>query len=166
MRGLWIVGVAAVVAAVVVSGAAGGSSSAARCSLWAAPSGADTSPGTQAAPFRTLTRLAGALTPGQVGCLPSGASFAARELITAVGTRADRITITTAPGGARAILADGIETTQATRFLTLTNLTIGALENSASKDVPGTVILRGYSTALTRSDVGPGTSCSSTLAPP
>jgi len=157
MRVLSIVAAAAVLVAAAVSGAAGGSPSSARCNLWAAPYGVDTNPGTQVAPFLTLAKLAGTLTPGQKGCLPAGTSFATREAITAVGTRAGRITITTAPGGARAILSDGIETTQATRFLTLTNLAIGALDNSANRNVSGTVILRGYSTALTRSDVGPGT---------
>ncbi len=157
MRIVSIVAGAAAFVAVAFSGVASGSPAAVRCSLWAAPSGADTNPGTQAAPFLTLTRLAATLAPGQTGCLPSGASFAAREVITAVGTRAGRITITTAPGGARAILSDGIETTQATRFLTLANLVVGAVDNSANRNVPGTVILRGYSTALTGSDVGPGT---------
>jgi hypothetical protein len=157
MRVLSIVAAAAAFVAAAVSGAASGSPSASRCNLWAAPYGVDTNPGTQVAPFLTLAKLAGTLTPGQTGCLPAGTSFATREVITAVGTRAGRITITTAPGGARAILSDGIETAQATRFLTLTNLAIGALDNSANRNVPGTVILRGYSTALTRSDVGPGT---------
>jgi hypothetical protein len=145
----------AVIVAVGTAGTAEGSS-AARCALWAAPYGADTNPGTQTGPFQTLTKLAASLTPGQTGCLPAGSTFAARETITAVGSSAARVTITTAPGGARAILADGIETTQATRFLTLANLSIGALDDSPSRNVPGTVVLRGYSTALTGSDVGPG----------
>ena len=41
-------------------------------------------------------------------------------------------------------------------MLTLTNLAIGALDNSPSRNVSGTVVLRGYATALTKSDVGPG----------
>jgi len=157
MRMLSIVAATAAFVAAAFSGAASGSPSAVRCNLWAAPNGVDTNPGTQVAPFLTLAKLAGTLTPGQTGCLPPGTSFATREVITAVGTRAGRITITTAPGGPRALLADGVETTQATRFLTLTNLAIGALDDSAAEYVAGTVILRGYSTALTRSDVGPGT---------
>lgn len=157
MRVLPIVAAAGAFVAAALSGAASGSPSAARCNLWAAPSGIDTNPGTQVAPFLTLTKLAATLAPGQTGCLPAGTSFPTREVITAVGTRAARITITSAPGGARAILADGIETTQATRFLTLTNLAIGALDDSPNRNVAGTVVLRGYSTALTRSDVGPGT---------
>jgi hypothetical protein len=157
MRMFSIVAASAVLVAAAVSGAASGSASAGRCSLWAAPNGTDTNPGTQAAPFLTITKLAGTLASGQTGCLAAGASFASREVITAVGTRAGRITITTAPGGARANLLDGIETTQATRFLTLRNLAIGGSDSSANKDVAGTVILRGYSPALTGSDVGPGT---------
>ncbi len=128
-----------------------------RCNLWAAPYGVDTNAGTAVAPFLTLTKLAGALAPGQTGCLPAGTSFVAREVITAVGTAKARITITTAPGGGRASLLDGIETTQATRYLTLTNLAIGAINDSVNEGVPGTVIVRGFSVALTRSDVGPGT---------
>jgi hypothetical protein len=157
MRFLATIVVVAGVLATGITGGAGGSSSAVRCNLWAAPYGVDTNPGTQVAPFLTLTKLAGTLTPGQTGCLPAGASFATREVITAVGTATGRVTITTAPGGARAILADGIETTQATRYLTLTNLVISAVDTSINRSVHGTVILRGFSTALTRSDVGPGT---------
>ena len=91
-----------------------------RCSLWASPSGADTNPGTKASPFLSLDKLAKSLAPGQTGCLPPGSTFGKREAITAAGTSGKgRITITTAPGGRRALLANGIETTQATRYLTL-----------------------------------------------
>lgn len=155
MRSLAIV--VATLVAITLSGAAAGSSSATRCSLWASPAGTDANPGTRVAPFLTLTKLAATLRPGQTGCLVAGAVFPNREVITAVGGRGQRITITTAPGGRRAILEDGIETTQAARFLTLTNLAIRARDESPNRVVPGTVILRGYSIALTRSNVGPGT---------
>jgi len=157
MRTVPLIAAATAVIAAAVSGAANGSPAAVRCILWAAPYGVDTNAGTQAAPFLTLAKLAGTLAAGQTGCLPAGTSFAKREVITAIGTAAGRITITTAPGGARATLADGIETTQSTRYLTLANLAIGALDDSADRNVQGTVILRGFSIALTRSDVGPGT---------
>ena len=157
MRVLTIVAATAALFAAAISGAASGSSADVRCNLWAAPGGADTNSGTRAAPFLTLAKLASTLAPGQTGCLPSGASFGKREVITAVGTRTSRITIRTEPGGARATLSDGVETTQATRFLTLTNLAITARDDSPNRNVSGTVVLRGYSTALTRSDVGPGT---------
>jgi parallel beta-helix repeat protein len=42
------------------------------CTLWASPTGNDANPGTSAAPFRTLSRLDNAMTPGSVGCLKTG----------------------------------------------------------------------------------------------
>ncbi len=128
-----------------------------QCDLWAAPTGADANPGTKASPFLSLDKLARTLAPGQTGCLPAGSTFAKREAITAIGKSGKgRITITTAPGGSRAVLSNGIETTQATRFLTLANLALTAADSSVPLDVSGTVILRGYSAVLTGSDVGPG----------
>ena len=101
-------------------GVAGGSSTAVRCNLWAAPNGADKNPGTKASPFLTLDRLATSLAPGQTGCLPPSSVFEKREAVTASGKAAKgRITITTGPGGPRAVLANGIETTQASRHLLL-----------------------------------------------
>ena len=147
---------AAILCGAIVGGAAG-KSSAFRCSLWVAPTGADTDAGTRAKPFATLTKLAGSLAPGQTGCLVPGSSFRMREVITAVGSRKARVTITTGPGGPRAVLSNGIETTEASRYLTLRNLTIRATSSVGAESLVGTAILRGYSTALTNSDVGPGT---------
>jgi len=128
-----------------------------RCNLWAAPNGADTNPGTKASPFLSLDKLAKSLAPGQTGCLPPGSTFGKREAITANGKAGKgRVSITTGPGGPRAVLANGIETTQATRYLTLTNVDLAAAEGSVALTVSGTAVLRGYSTALTRSVVGPG----------
>ena len=138
-------------------GGADGKSAAVRCSLWAAPTGADTDAGTRAKPFATVAKLARSLAPGQTGCLVQGSSFPTREVITAVGSRKARVTITTGPGGPRAVLLNGIETTQASRYLTLTNLAIGATNGVGAESPAGTVMMRGYSTALTNSDVGPGT---------
>ena len=149
--------VAAIIVSSVLVGVAGGSPVAVRCNLWAAPSGADTNPGTKASPLQSLDRLARSLAPGQTGCLVPGSIFGKREAITASGKAArGRITITSGPGGARAVLANGIETTQATRYLTLANLELTASNSSVPLDVSGTVMLRGYSTALTGSRVGPG----------
>lgn len=144
----------------IVSGslisAAGGSTVAVRCNLWAAPTGADSNLGTKASPFLSLDKLARSLAPGQTGCLPVASSFGKREVITAGGTSKGRITITTAPGGPLATLANGIETTQATRYLTLSNLDVNATNGAGPQTLSGTVTLRGYATALTRSRVGPG----------
>ncbi len=157
MRMLSTVAAAIAVAIATVAGVATGSSVANPCNLWASPSGSDANRGTRTSPFQTLGRLAASLAPGQTGCLAPGASFISREVITAAGNPGKRITITSAPGGARALLEDGIETTQETRFLTLTNLAIQARDDSPTRDVSGTVVLRGYSTQLMHSDVGPGT---------
>ena len=111
MRALSIVAAATLVVVAAVAGAVGSSTTVARCNLWAAPYGADTNPGTQVGPFLTLGKLATSLTPGQTGCLAPGAMFANREVITAVGAGNARVTIRTGPGGGRAVLGDGIETT-------------------------------------------------------
>lgn len=42
------------------------------CDRWASPFGADTAPGTQTQPLRTVQRLADVLAPGQTGCLATG----------------------------------------------------------------------------------------------
>jgi hypothetical protein len=145
-----------IVCCAIVGGAAG-QPARVRCAFWAAPSGADTNAGTRANPFASLAKLANALAPGQTGCLVPGSTFQTRDVITAVGSRKARATITTGPGGKRAVLLNGVETTQASRYLTLTNLTIDATNGADAGDLVGTVIVRGYSTALTYSDVGPGT---------
>ena len=128
-----------------------------RCDLWASPGGVDTNAGTKASPLQSLDKLARSLAPGQTGCLLPGSTFGKREAITATGKGGKgRITITTGPGGPRAVLANGIETTQATRYLTLSNLELTAANGTTPQNVSGTVILRGYSTALRGSRVGPG----------
>ena len=118
-------------------GGADGKSAASRCSLWVAPTGVDTDAGTRAKPFASLSKLARSLAPGQTGCLVQGSSFPTREVITAVGSRKARVTITTDPGGPRAVLLNGIETTQASRYLTLTNLVIGATDGVGAESVWG-----------------------------
>ncbi|HME04095.1 MAG TPA: right-handed parallel beta-helix repeat-containing protein [Solirubrobacteraceae bacterium] len=45
------------------------------CSLYASNGGSDSQAGTQAAPFRTLSKLVGSLAAGGTGCLQSGETF-------------------------------------------------------------------------------------------
>ena len=77
------------------------------CAKWAATTGADQNSGTEAAPFRTLDKLVRALGPGQVGCLPAGATYFAVEgsgiIGSGSGTSAAPVTITSGAGG-RAIV--------------------------------------------------------------
>ncbi len=67
------------------------------CARYAAPDGADGAAGTRAAPFRTPQRLAGALRPGETGCLRSG-SYGAGPDGYVLTLRASRISVRSAPG--------------------------------------------------------------------
>src|SRR3954454_1167910 len=73
------------------------------CSKWAATNGDDAGAGTQAAPYRSLGRLAASLAPGQAGCLPAGQTYFAEAgngvVGNAPGTAAAPVTITSGPGG-------------------------------------------------------------------
>src|SRR5438067_1459095 len=62
---------AAAIAAGVILGS-GGASAAVSCTNYASPTGSDTAAGTKAAPFKTVTRLASSLNPGETGCLIAG----------------------------------------------------------------------------------------------
>ena len=76
--------------------------------------------------------------PVRRAACPPGSTFGKREAITANGRSGKgRITITTGPGGPRALLANGIETTQATRYLTLTNLDLTAANGRCRRTCPG-----------------------------
>ena len=121
-----------------------------RCNLWAAPSGADTNPGTKASPLQSLDRLAKSLAPGQTGCLLPGSTFGKREAITASrqGGQGPHHDHDRAGWAARRPrerdrddagdpLPDAGEPRAHRR------------ERLLPLNVSGTVILRGYSTALT-----------------
>ena len=67
------------------------------CDRVAAPAGVDTAPGTVQQPFRTVARLAGALQPGQTGCL-RGATYRGDVNITRGGTAAAPVRLQSFPG--------------------------------------------------------------------
>lgn len=136
--------------------AGGGAAPAARCSLWAAPSGDDAEPGTQARPFRTIAKLTVSLQPGQTGCLPRGAVFAEHVVVNAVG-RADAKIHVTSAAGTPATLADGLEWTQAAQHVVFERVVVSASPAAQSGSLPATVILRGFGNGLVRSDVSAGT---------
>ncbi|WP_217925019.1 right-handed parallel beta-helix repeat-containing protein [Miltoncostaea oceani] len=68
------------------------------CTKYASLSGSDSAAGTASAPLRTSQKLVDSLSAGQVGCLQAGATFG--------GVKVNRsgITLTTAPGGAKATI--------------------------------------------------------------
>jgi parallel beta helix pectate lyase-like protein len=71
------------------------------CDLYAAPSGSDTANGSLAAPFKTVQRLVGSLSPGQTGCLRAG-DYAAQEAekdgFRQLKIATPNVTLTSAPG--------------------------------------------------------------------
>lgn len=124
-----------------------------RCDRWASPRGADSNPGTRARPFRTVTRLARKLRPGQRGCLEPGATFDDRIVLAVSGGRHAPVTITSGPGR-RAILSQGIELRSSARYVELENLVLRARPGTPS--ATATVVLRGYAVHLEGSDISAG----------
>ncbi len=94
---------AAAVAALVAVAPAAPASATGSCARWASTAGDDGNPGTEAAPFRSLAKLAASLGPGQVGCLPAGQTYFATSGNGVIGggtATADRpAVITSGPGG-------------------------------------------------------------------
>ena len=151
-----VVGLALVAALLVgtgVSPAARGQTE--HCDRWASPRGADSNPGTRARPYRTVTRLARKLKPGQRGCLEPGAIFDERIVLAVSGGPHAPLTIASGPGR-RAVLAQGIELRSSARYVRLENLVLRAKPGTPRANA--TVVLRGYAVHLQGSDVsaGPG----------
>jgi hypothetical protein len=97
------VAAAGAAAAFAVVAPAAPAAAAGPCDRWAGTTGDDGNPGTEAAPFRSLARLAASLGPGQVGCLPAGQTYVATSGNGVIGggpATADRpAVITSGPGG-------------------------------------------------------------------
>ena len=125
------------------------------CARWAAPFGEDTNVGTRAKPFATVGKLASSLAPGTTGCLEPNATFETHGLINAAGAAGAPIRITSGPGG-RAVLNDGLEFAQTAKYVTLDNVTIASRKDTPSGELPATVILRGFSNKLVRTDISAG----------
>ena len=126
------------------------------CALWAAPFGDDTQPGTRAKPFATIGKLAASVPPGKTGCLEPGTVFETHGLINAAGTAGSPIRITSGPG-ARAILNDGLEFAQTAKYVTVDNIVVESRKDTVERQTASpTVIIRGFSIKLARSDVRGG----------
>ena len=107
------------------------------CTRYAALSGSDSAAGTESAPFRTVQRLADSLSAGQVGCLQPGAVFG--------GVKVNRsgITLTTAPGGAKATLLGKTWVPDSANDVTFDGLVLNGRTSGArtSPDVQGDRVL-------------------------
>jgi len=142
-----VTGFTAGAALVGLGSTAGAAPVATGCTLSASPTGADTNPGTAAAPFRTVERLTKALTPGAIGCLQSGVYqlptvAAARggtvQLlnVTKGGTTAAPITLRNAPGADARVVGRLVITPSAAN-LVIAGLTLdgGATLNDEASSV-------------------------------
>jgi hypothetical protein len=87
------------------------------CDAYAAPSGADTNPGTLSAPFRTPQRLVNGLAPGDTGCLLAG-TYVGNVTFSSGG-----VTLTSA-AGARALLRGYVWIKDSANGVTLADLDI------------------------------------------
>jgi parallel beta-helix repeat protein len=115
-----------------------GSASAATesCELYASPTGSDAAPGTLAAPVQTVSRLAGLLRPGQVGCLRAGAYQGEGGTYKELKISTPDVTIAAAPGeiaeiDARIWIAQGADGVTFERL---------KLEGANSKNLPSPTV--------------------------
>src|SRR4051794_23335888 len=94
---------AAGAAAVAIAAPTPDAHAAVTCAKWAATSGSDAGPGTQAAPYRGLKTLIANLKPGETGCLPAGQTYFATEgygdVRASGGIAGAPVTVTSGPGG-------------------------------------------------------------------
>lgn len=88
------------------------------CSSWAAPSGSDSASGSSTAPFRTASRLASALSGGQVGCLRTG-TYSGDVAVTADGA-----TLRSAPGERATLTLAQLRVPVGADDVTISDLTI------------------------------------------
>ncbi len=120
-----VLGAVAAVAALVVAAPAAPATAAGPCARWASTTGDDGNPGTEAAPFRSLARLAASLGAGQVGCLPAGQTYfavAGNGVIGGGGGTADRPAVITSGPGGRAEVRGQLWFREESHDLTLTAL--------------------------------------------
>lgn len=130
------------------------------CTLFAAPHGSDRGEGSSSLPFRTVQRLASALTPGDTGCLRAGTYVATASSgrvlqMSRAGRRGAPITIRSAPGE-RARLRGSVDLQPQASYVTLEQLTI------AGRGAGNTIKFYGSDQALISSYVtndGRGRSC-------
>ncbi len=129
----WMAGAILATGAVVALAPAQQAAAAPSCTKYASPTGSDTASGTETAPYRTAQRLADSLSAGQIGCLQPGATFG--------GVRFNRsgITLTTAPGGAKATLLGMTSVPDAATDVVIENLVLNGRTSGSrvSPDVLG-----------------------------
>ncbi|MDQ6805526.1 MAG: hypothetical protein M3065_11300, partial [Actinomycetota bacterium] len=105
------------------------------CSLYASPTGSDSSgSGSQSSPFQTAQKLIDALAPGQTGCLMAGTYNDSPWLrFNSGGNAGAPITLSSAPGQTATLAGGYVYTPTGSDYVTLENLHIdgsGTTQNS------------------------------------
>jgi parallel beta-helix repeat protein len=90
------------------------------CTKVASPSGSDSAAGTDAAPYKTATKLANSLSAGDVGCLHAG-TYLEDVRMGRGGTADAPVTLTSYPGE-RALVVGRFYVPKGSNFVTVTNL--------------------------------------------
>jgi hypothetical protein len=113
------------------SGTAG--AAATSCTLVASPSGSDTNPGTNAAPFQTAQKLVSSLHAGQTGCLRAG-TYTGSVTFRTGGTASAPITLTAYPGETATIVGR-VYVAEGSDYTTVTDLNLDGV-NAARQQSP------------------------------
>ena len=102
------------------------------CTKVASPSGSDSAAGTDASPFRTATKLANSLSPGDVGCLHAG-SYVEDVRMGRGGTASAPVTLTSYPGE-RAKLVGRFYIPKGSDYVTVSNLDLNGTPSQGTND--------------------------------
>jgi Right handed beta helix region len=111
----------AAAAAFAALAAAGPAAAAPDCTRYASPAGNDAAAGTAEAPFRSAQKLADSLAGGGTGCFLAG-TYSGNVIFRSGGSAATPLTLTTAPGHARATLHAIVQIDDSANHVTLENL--------------------------------------------
>jgi parallel beta-helix repeat protein len=102
------------------------------CTKVASPSGSDAAAGTDAAPFKTATKLANSLSPGDVGCLHAG-TYVEDLRMGRGGNAAAPVTLTSYPGE-RAKVVGRFYVPKGSNFVTVSNLDLNGTPSQGTND--------------------------------
>lgn len=114
------------------------------CTYFASPSGSDSNPGTETAPFRTVTYLLAQLEAGQTGCLKSG-TYVENVSIRSGGKPGFPLTLRSAPGE-RATIAGIFYVADSANDVVVSDLVLNGKNATATPSVQingDRVVLRG-----------------------
>lgn len=130
---------------------------AATCDKWAARDGADTNPGTEAAPYKTAQKLADSLSAGQTGCLRAGVYDEVIKSNNVLrvgrsGAAGRPLTIRSAPGE-RATLNGRIYVARGADFVTLSHLDIDGRSPASEAAAPVTIVVTAQDTVIESNNI-------------